>query len=76
VLNKILILLIVEDDFKTYKEACLKMLLFQKKKKKFDSILYNNTWTIIDLPPGSKAIGCKWVFKRNIIMMDQFKFLK
>ena len=34
VLNKILILLIVEDDFKTYKEACLKMLLFQKKKKK------------------------------------------
>jgi hypothetical protein len=76
VLNKILILLIVEDDFKTYKEACLKMLLFQKKKKKIDSILYNNTWTIIDLPPGSKAIGCKWVFKRNIIMMDQFKFLK
>ena len=34
VLNKILILLIVEDDFKTNKEACLKMLLFQKKKKK------------------------------------------
>jgi hypothetical protein len=41
-----------------------------------DSILDNNTWTIVDLPPGSKAIGCKWVFKRNIIMMDQFKFLK
>jgi hypothetical protein len=49
---------------------------FSKKKKKIESILYNNTWTIIDLPPGSKAIGCKWVFKRNIIMMDQFKFLK
>jgi hypothetical protein len=53
---------------------------FSKKKKavndEIDSILYNNTWTIIDLPPGSKAIECKWVFKRNIIMMDQFKFLK
>jgi hypothetical protein len=24
-----------------------------------DSILDNNTWTIVDLPPGSKAIGCK-----------------
>jgi len=30
-----------------------------------DSLLYNNTWTIVDLPLGSKAIGYKWVFKRK-----------
>jgi len=30
-----------------------------------DSLLYNNTWTIVDLPPDSKAIVCKCVFKRK-----------
>jgi hypothetical protein len=30
-----------------------------------DSILSNNTWVLIDLPPGSKLIGCKWVFRRK-----------
>jgi hypothetical protein len=30
-----------------------------------DSILSNNTWVLVDLPPGSNTIGCKWVFRRN-----------
>jgi len=30
-----------------------------------DLLSYNNTWTIIDLPLGSNAIGCKWIFKRK-----------
>ncbi|XP_072066951.1 uncharacterized protein [Arachis hypogaea] len=30
-----------------------------------DSILSNNTWVLVDLPPGSKPIGCKWVFRRK-----------
>ena len=28
-----------------------------------DSLLSNNTWILVDLPPGSKPIGCKWVFR-------------
>ncbi|CAN6482881.1 unnamed protein product [Victoria cruziana] len=23
----------------------------------------NNTWEIVDLPPGKKSIGCRWIFK-------------
>lgn len=27
------------------------------------SIKENNTWTVVDLPNGKSAIGCKWLFK-------------
>ena len=30
-----------------------------------DSILSNNTWVLVDLPHGSKPIGCKWVFRNK-----------
>ena len=29
----------------------------------FDSIIRNETWDLIDLPPGHKSIIAKWVFK-------------
>jgi transposase InsO family protein len=29
----------------------------------YSSILKNGTWTLSNLPPGRKAIGCKWIFK-------------
>ncbi|KAG8483232.1 hypothetical protein CXB51_022211 [Gossypium anomalum] len=29
----------------------------------FDALLANNTWELVSLPPGRKAIGCKWLFK-------------
>ena len=68
VLNKIPILLMVEDDPKTYKEAMLSRdVAFWKEaiNNEMDSLLFNNTWIIVDLPPGSKAIGCKWIFRRK-----------
>lgn len=46
----------VESDPKTYKEAI---------NNEMNSILSNNTWEIVDLPKGSKHIGCKWVFRRK-----------
>nr|GFD24618.1 zinc finger, CCHC-type [Tanacetum cinerariifolium] len=30
---------------------------------KMDSIMGNNTWVLVDLPPGCKPLGCKWIFK-------------
>ena len=31
-----------------------------------ESIMHNLTWEIVDLPPGAKIIGCKWIFKRKL----------
>jgi hypothetical protein len=35
----------------------------QAAQDEYDSIIKNKTWTLVDLPPGRKAIGCRWVFK-------------
>ena len=31
-----------------------------------ESIMQNHTWELVDLPPGSKPLGCKWIFKRKM----------
>ena len=31
-----------------------------------DSILQNHTWELVDLPPGSKPLQSKWIFKRKM----------
>ena len=28
--------------------------------------MYNHTWELVDLPPGAKTIGFKWIFKRKL----------
>jgi cAMP phosphodiesterase len=30
------------------------------------SIMFNNTWILVDLPFDSKPIGCKWIFKKKM----------
>ena len=32
----------------------------------YDSLITNKTWKLVDLPPGCKTIGCKWVLKRKL----------
>ena len=32
-------------------------------KSEFQALENNNTWTIVSLPPGKRAIGCKWVYR-------------
>ena len=35
-------------------------------KSEIDFILQNHTWELVDLPPGCKPLGSKWIFKRKI----------
>ena len=57
-----------KDDPKTFEEAMpSRDLAFWKEavNDEMDLILSNNTWVLVDLPTGSKPIGCKWVFRRK-----------
>ena len=40
------------------------------------SLISNRTWKLVDLPPGCKTIGCKWVLRKNLKpdgSIDKFK---
>lgn len=37
----------------------------QAMKEEYESLIHNNTWSLVDLPGGKKVIPCKWVFKRK-----------
>lgn len=32
-------------------------------QKKYDALMCNNTWSLVDLPPGVKVIGSRLLFK-------------
>ena len=58
----------VDSDPKTFREAMTSRdaAFWQEAvNDKLDSIMSNNTWVLVDLPPGYKAIGCKWVFRKK-----------
>ena len=29
----------------------------------YESLLKNDTWILVELPPGKNVVGCKWIFK-------------
>ncbi|GJV47162.1 retrovirus-related pol polyprotein from transposon TNT 1-94 [Tanacetum coccineum] len=35
-------------------------------KSEIESILQNHTWELVDLPPGCKPLGYKWIFKKKM----------
>ena len=69
----------MDSDPKTFEEAMKSQdAAFWKEaiNDEMDSIMGNNTWKLVDLPPGSKPIGCKWIFKRKLRAdgtIDKFK---
>ncbi|XP_077252436.1 uncharacterized protein LOC143891806 [Tasmannia lanceolata] len=45
-------------------------------KSELDSIIENHTWELVDLPPGTKALDSKWIFKKKLRpdrTIDKFK---
>ena len=68
VLNKIQMVIYLEEDPKTYTEAMASRdSAFWKEtvNDEMDSLFSNSTWILVDLPKGSRPIGCKWVFRRK-----------
>jgi len=57
------LLLAVNDEPWDFKEANKSREWRDACKEEIQSIEKNHTWSLVDLPVGSKAIGVKWVFK-------------
>ena len=53
----------VESDPWTYEYAAHDPRWKTTMKEEFSSLQKNNTWELVDLPPGRKLVKCKWVFK-------------
>ncbi|GJU10806.1 retrovirus-related pol polyprotein from transposon TNT 1-94 [Tanacetum coccineum] len=68
-----------EDDPKTFDEAIKSQnVAFWKEaiNDEMDSIMGNNTWVLADLPLSCKPFGCKWIFKRKLMVdgtIEKFK---
>ena len=55
-----------ENDPETFSQAmnCRESALWlNAMKDEMNSMASNGVWDLVELPNGSKAIGCKWVFK-------------
>ena len=46
-----------------YEEAAKKHEWVQAMNKEIEALNNNNTWDLVDLPAGKKAISSKWVYK-------------
>ena len=48
----------------------------ETKNDEMDSLESNGTWHLVDLPPGCKPIGCKWILKKKLKLdgtIDKYK---
>lgn len=58
----------VEDDPSTYKEVMASRNSSSRNdviQDEIDSIMSNHTQELVDLPKGSRLVGCQWVFRRK-----------
>ena len=55
--------LMVEIDPRTYENASNDPICQIAMKEEFSSLQKNNTWELVDLPPGRKLVQCNWVYK-------------
>jgi len=46
-----------------YKQAMKQPQWLQAMQLEHEALLKNNTWTLVPLPAGRQAVGCKWVFR-------------
>ena len=58
-----LALITAQTEPKTYDEAIGDPLWQQAMNDEIAAFGRNHTWSLVPLPPGHKAIGCRWVYK-------------
>ena len=69
----------IEENPQNLKEASTSLdAIFWKEavNDEMESLISNRTWKLVDLPPGCKTIGCKWVLRKNLKSdgsIDKFK---
>nr|KAJ0198596.1 hypothetical protein LSAT_V11C700365700 [Lactuca sativa] len=69
----------IEEDPKNFSEGMASRDVHFWKEAihdEIDSIIHKNTWVLADLPPGCKALGCKWILKRKMKVygtIDKYK---
>uniref|UniRef100_A0A2N9GZ77 Integrase catalytic domain-containing protein n=1 Tax=Fagus sylvatica TaxID=28930 RepID=A0A2N9GZ77_FAGSY len=59
----------LEDEPQSFKEAMSMPeapLWKEAVNSEIESILQNHTWELVDLPPGCKPLGYKWIVKRKM----------
>lgn len=44
--------------------------------EEYESLLQNNTWELVQLPPGRKLVKCKWVYKTKLIPEGSFHVIR
>jgi hypothetical protein len=47
----------------SFREASINPIWQATMKEELDALHKNNTWDMVDLPPGKSVVGCKWVYK-------------
>jgi len=60
---------VLEDEPQTYgDEISSPNAPFWKEAitNEMDSILQNNTWVLVNLPPECKLVGCRWIFRKKL----------
>ena len=69
----------IEENPQNLKEALtsLNAILWKEAvNDEMESLISNRTWKLVDLPPGCKTIGCKWVLRKKLKpngSIDKFK---
>ena len=59
---------VLKEELQTFKEtvnSTESVMWKEAINSEIDSILYNHTWELVDLPPGCKPLSSKWVFKKK-----------
>ena len=60
---------LAENDPQSYEEAMTSFdapFWREAINNEINSIMSNHTWELVDLPPGTKTLGCKWIFKKKM----------